>query len=135
MGIYAGQLNKLLKLNRMKKDENMHVSPHSSNAMLAEGTGKRRQLEAEIVSKKETIKQYKSEIIELERELLLLSDSEQWYSEGMTTVVEKDGRKKNKVERLIGRVHWNENFKDESTGEVITIERSQVVRVDGKWDW
>lgn len=106
-----------------------------ANAMLAEGTGKRREIEALIVLKKETIKQYKSEIIELERELLMMSDSEQWYSENMTTVIEKDGRKKNKVERLIGRVHWNEDFKDESTGEIITIERSQVVKVDGKWDW
>lgn len=39
MGIVARQSNNLLNLNRMIKVENMHVSPHSSNALLGEGIG------------------------------------------------------------------------------------------------
>ena len=105
------------------------------NGMLGEGTVTRKQIEALIASKKQTIQQFKTDIIQLERQALLMSDEEQWFTEENEMVTEKDGRKKNRVERLIGRVHWNENFKDESTGEVITIERSQVVRVDGNWYW
>ena len=105
------------------------------NGMLGEGTVTRKQIEALIASKKQTIQQFKTDIIQLERQALLMSDEEQWFTEENEMVTEKDGRKKNRVERLIGRVHWNENFKDESTGEVITIERSQIVRVDGNWYW
>lgn len=45
----------------------------------------------------------------------------EWVREGK--------RKKNK---LIGRTYWMEDFKDETTGEVITIERSAICRIDGK---
>lgn len=44
MGIVARQPNNLLKLNRMIKVENMHVSPHISNALLGEGMGSLRVL-------------------------------------------------------------------------------------------
>ena len=30
---------------------------------------------------------------------------------------------------------WKEEFKDDDTGEVVSIERSQVVRVDNNWEW
>lgn len=35
--------------------------------------------------------------------------------------------------KLVGRIFWNEDFLDGDTGEKITIERQQVVRVDGEW--
>jgi len=122
----------------MNNEQKAHSLPSASlvqNGMLGEGTVTRKQIEALIASKKQTIQQFKTDIIQLERQALLMSDEEQWFTEENEMVTEKDGRKKNRVERLIGRVHWNENFKDESTGEVITIERSQVVRVDGNWYW
>lgn len=50
---------------------------------------------------------------------------------------ETTGRGKSKQTHLIGRRRWREGFKDEGTGEVIFINRSEVCRVDGhpanKW--
>ena len=73
--------------------------------------------------------------MELRRADMLLSDEYQQFTESIErhkkvayqrTPHEYDGK-------LIGRVHWVENIVDEDTKKVITIERSQVVRVDGKW--
>ena len=121
--------------NDEKRDAADSISSASlvQNGMLGEGTVTRKQIEDLIASKKRTIQQFETDIIELERQALLLSDEEQWFVEAKET--ERDGRKKNKVERLIGRIYWNESFKDEDTDNVITIERSQVVRVDGNWYW
>lgn len=95
----------------------------------------RKELEQAIVDKKEKILIFKKEIAELTKEGLLLSDEEQWFTEKIELVTIRDGRKKTKVKKLIGRVHWKEDFTDEATGEIITIERSQPVRIDGEWDY
>jgi hypothetical protein len=95
----------------------------------------RKEIEALMQAKKEAINTLKREINDLYYQSLLLSDEDQWFIEKMETITYRENRKKVKVQKLIGRIHWNENFKDEDTGEVITIERSQPVRVDGKWDW
>lgn len=42
------------------------------------------------------------------------------------------GRGKKKVTKFVGRKYWKEDFKDEDSGEAITIERSRIVRIDGK---
>lgn len=81
------------------------------------------------------IKALKDENIEIGKQLLLLCDEEQWFTEKMETITQREGRKKIKVDRLIGRIHWKEDFKDESTGETVTIERSEVVRIDKDWNF
>jgi len=35
--------------------------------------------------------------------------------------------------KLVGRIYYNQEFKDEDTGEIITIKRTDVVRVNGEW--
>lgn len=89
----------------------------------------RKKINEQIDAKKSAINQLQNEIVELERESLLLCDDEQWYEEKIETI----GRGKTKRDSLIGRIHWMQDFKDESTGEVIAIERQRLVRVDGEW--
>ncbi len=101
---------------------------------MGEGTGKRDELEALIQSKKDAIETLKEEIIELRKETILLSDEKQWFKEEMETITYRENRKKVSVDKLVGRRYWNEDFMDEDTKEVITIERCQVVRVDGIWE-
>lgn len=91
----------------------------------------RQKLEKKIRANKEKIKKLNLENIDLHRQSILLSDEQQWYSEKVEVV----GRGKNKKECLLGRVHWNQDFTDEADGQVITVERSAVVKVDGKWEW
>lgn len=66
---------------------------------------------------------------ELEKEAYLLSDKEQWFTEEE----EEWGKGKKKRTVKAGRIHWNEDFKDEDTGNYITIERSRLVKEDGQW--
>ena len=78
------------------------------------------------------IESLESEWKELEKESLFLSDETQWYREVLEDVIIK--KRPKIVEKIVvGRIYWNENFTDESTGEVITIERCKPVRVGGKW--
>lgn len=93
--------------------------------------------------KKNSINNLNNEIIELQRQSYLLSDKDQWFTENIETVVDWDRSKKDKrrkdwkitKEVLVGRIHWNQEFIDEDTNNSITIERSQVVRVDGEWKY
>lgn len=79
------------------------------------------------------IKSLKLEIVALYYQSLLLSDDKQWFTE------EIESHPKLKYQRKpyfldgksVGRIHWNENFKDEGTGKIITIERNKVVRING----
>lgn len=109
--------------------------PNSTNAVLGEGPVTRKEIETMIQAKKEAIKTLNTEIIELNKQSLLLSDEKQWFTEKMETVTYRENRKKVSVEKLIGRIYWNEDFRDGDTGEVITIELSEVVRVNGQWEW
>ena len=87
---------------------------------------------SDIERKKAEIKALRAQIRECAIEDLLLSDDAQWYTEA-----EEDffvSRRPKIVEkRLVGRVRWNETFRDESTGNTIEIERSKVVRINGVW--
>ena len=85
-----------------------------------------------IDAKIEKIKQLKTEITELSRESILLSDKHQQFTEKEEEVL-ICGRPKKYETKLIGRIHWKEDFIDEDTGDVITIDRSQIVRINGKW--
>ncbi len=77
----------------------------------------------------------KLENIELAREAILLSDEVQRFTE------EIESHPKNKYQRkanyldgkLVGRIHWKQFFKDEDTGNLVEVERSKIVRIDGEW--
>lgn len=90
---------------------------------------KREKLKAKIRAIGKKIILLENEVQELWYENLLLCDKQQWFTEKKET----HGRGKKKREILVGRIHWKEDFKDQDTDKVITIERSQVIRQDGKW--
>lgn len=92
----------------------------------------RKQITKAIEAKFEKIKTLKAEIIELRKEDLLLNDKKQQFTEKDEEVL-ISGRPKKYETRLVGRIHWKEDFVDEDNGSVITIDRSQVVRVNGEW--
>ena len=92
----------------------------------------RASINKEIAEKWELIAQIKSEIVALKKEALLLCDDHQRFEEKEEEII-ISRRPKKTEKRLIGRIHWKEEFKDEDTGKGIWIERSQVVRVDGVW--
>lgn len=94
---------------------------------------KREKLESKVSKNLEKIQALKEENATIKEQLILLSDKTQWFVEQVETSTERIQRKKVKVDRLIGRIHWKEDFKDDDTGEVVTIERSRVVRVNNEW--
>lgn len=93
---------------------------------------RRADINQEIAQKWEQIDKIKSEIIALKKENTLLCDEIQRFEETEEEVI-ISRRPKKTEKRLIGRVHWKEEFKDEDTEQSIWIERSQVVRVNGVW--
>lgn len=92
----------------------------------------REKIKERINAKHQLIRHLNREIIELRKEALLLSDEEQWFTEKEEEFV-VSRRPKVTEKQLVGRIHWNEEFKDEDTGKSIFIERSEVVRIDGVW--
>lgn len=86
----------------------------------------------EISQKWESIEKIKSEIVALKKEELLLCDDTQRFEEREEDVIISKRPKKTE-KRLIGRIHWKEEFKDEDTNKSIFVERSQVVRINGVW--
>lgn len=93
---------------------------------------KREQIQAKIQKNKDSIAKLKKENSDLYYESLLLSDDEQQYIEEVQTrIVSK--RPKITKEVLVGMVRWDEDFRDEGTGEVITIQRHRIVKEDGEW--
>jgi len=88
-----------------------------------------RKEEARKIAKIEKLKQ---EVIDLRKEDMLCCDKKQWFTEQEEEVL-ICGRPKKYETKLIGRIHWNEDFVDEDDGRVVTIERRQTVRVNGDW--
>ena len=95
----------------------------------------RKEINTQIEANSARIDELKNKNLELRRQSYLLSDNEQWFTEQLEVVTERINGKKVKRERLVGRIHWNEDFKDDDTGDVVTIERSRPVRIDGNWNW
>lgn len=122
----------LLELVEIKDDDKLYVSfqypeNHQTTVM------NRTDIYKEIGYKEKLIDQFKSEIIELQRKSILLCDEFQRFEEKEEEIVLKRRPKKTE-KRLIGRIFWNEKFKDQSSEEYIMIERSMVVRVNGEWN-
>lgn len=66
----------------------------------------------------------------------LLCDKQQWYKESIENHPKKRGCAKNYLDgKLVGRIYWMQDFKDEYTGIVFPVERNRVVRVDGNWNF
>ncbi len=89
----------------------------------------REKINKKIESNISKIKALNDENVRLRIRELQISDKTQQYSEKM----EVRGRGKTKQDVLVGRVHWKEDFKDEDTGEVVTVERQTIVRIGETW--
>lgn len=94
---------------------------------------KRKKLENIIAKNNETIKSIQEKNVEIQKQLYLLCDKKQWFTEKLEMITERVGKKKIKVEKLIGRIHWNEQFLDEDTAKPFFVERSKIVRIDENW--
>ena len=70
---------------------------------------------------------------EIYKKMMLLSDEKQQFEEKHEIFNKYNGRKVEKIKRLIGRIHWKETINDMDTNESIIINRTQIVRVDGNW--
>ena len=93
---------------------------------------KRKQIEAKIQKNKGIIARLKQENNDLYYESLLISDNEQKYiEEEREVVVTKRPKVTKKV--LVGMIQWDEDFRDEDTGKVVTIQRHKIVKEDGVW--
>lgn len=86
---------------------------------------------------RKTIKEFQNNILNyqeairaLSEQNMLLCDDEQWFTEQIEKIkdVAKNGEL---VDKLIGRVNWEEKF--ECFGTTTVIHRSKIVRIDGEW--
>ena len=92
----------------------------------------RNQIEKLIKSKQRKINSLSDEIDLLKIESLQICDPEQTYEEKEEEFIVKK-RPLTKETHMIGRIHWLEDFIDEDTGDIVTINRSRLVRRDGVW--
>lgn len=91
------------------------------------------------MTRQEIIKQVKVKLKEIDKiqksinalriKAYQLNDNKSTYKEELET----RGRGKSKKTETIGRIYFNQKFKDGSTGQYFKIERSKVVRVNKKW--
>ena len=92
----------------------------------------RKQIEAKIQKNRGLIAKLKQENNDLYYESLLISDKEQRYiEEEREVIVSKRPKVTKKV--LFGMIQWDEDFIDEDTGNVVTIQRHKIVKQDGVW--
>ena len=85
-----------------------------------------------ISSKEQTIKDLKSDILELRKQGLLLSDdTQQYYEKEVEVVISK--RPKVVEKQLLGFIKWKEEFLNQEGGEVLSIERNKIVHINGEW--
>lgn len=94
----------------------------------------------EIIKQRESILKEMEKLNEEYHRLLiagyLLCDKQQWYKESIEQHPKKVGLAKNYLDgKLVGRIYWMQDFKDEGRGIVFPVERNRVVRVDGKWSF
>ena len=93
---------------------------------------RREEIKSQVKSIENQIKSLEEDLEELIKEEYLLCDEKQWFTEKEEeTIVKK--RPLVKETNLIGRINWEQEFIDEDSQEVIKIERSMIVRANGKW--
>lgn len=91
----------------------------------------REEIKSKIRQKQNKIYMLANEIKELTKESYLLSDEHQQFVEKYEDVL-VFGRSKKYKKQLVGRIHWVEEYGD-GDGGTLMIDRSKVVRLDGKW--
>ena len=89
----------------------------------------RKELNDKLSLKKRQLSEIQLEMDQIKKQLCLLCDEEQRYEEK----IEMWGKGGKKKQVLVGRIYFPEDFKDESTDEIITIERRQIVSLDNVW--
>jgi sulfate adenylyltransferase subunit 1 (EFTu-like GTPase family) len=113
--------------------KNENIEPNEKTALSAGSVRCRADINKEMNDKIELIEKTEAEIIELRKEYVLLCDEYQRFEEKEEEII-ISRRPKKTVTRLIGRIYWKEEFKDEEDDTSIWIERNQVVRIDGVWE-
>jgi hypothetical protein len=93
----------------------------------------RKEINDLIESKRQSIQYLENEILELRKQVLLMSDDkQQYYEKEVEVIISK--RPKIIEKQLHGFVKWKEYFKNEDMpDEPIEIERNMVVRINGEW--
>jgi len=94
---------------------------------------KREELQEKIRLNEIRMTELDNENSNLQIECHKISDDKQQYSEQIEKIARRDGRKKVYDNVLIGKIHWQENFIDEESGDVISISRHRVVRRNDRW--
>jgi len=94
---------------------------------------KRERLEEKIRLNNLKIEELENKNVLLRIEELKISDKYQKYSEKIEKIATRVNRKKVYEDVLIGKITWKEHFVDEDSGDVIEIERNQIVRRNDKW--
>jgi hypothetical protein len=92
----------------------------------------RNKIHSKIKSNIEKIKKLELQNIELKKQDMLICDKWQQYFEREKDVIISK-RPKVIEKQLHGFIKWKEDFVDEDNGEVFSIERNQLVRVNGDW--
>lgn len=92
----------------------------------------RKQIQIKIKKKQDLIKAIEQDIKELFIKNILLCDEDYWYEEKEEEYFISK-RPKVQGKRLVGRQCWKEDFIDEDTGEIVSIQKSRVYKVDGEW--
>jgi hypothetical protein len=95
----------------------------------------RKEIDVIISDNKKKIQAILDENRELSRQKCLICDEDGFFTEEIEHHPRRPyQRGRNALDgKLVGRNHWFENFKDEDTGELVTIERTEIVRIDGVW--
>ena len=85
----------------------------------------RQEIQRKIQENQQKIKSLEKENIELNRQAIMLSDETSRFEEKIESHPKaKYQRKPNWLDgKLVGRIFWEEHFKDEDNNETITIER------------
>lgn len=96
---------------------------------------KRSQIKAKKEKLLKKIDDLENQILELDRQDILLSDDFRRFEEKVEShpIVGRQKKQHCLDGKLVGRIFWKELFMDDETGKEITIERQRVVRVDGEW--
>jgi hypothetical protein len=94
----------------------------------------RAKIKKSIYAKAKRIEELRSEIRELRiRDMLLCDKHQRYYEKTVERKIRKSGKPIEIKNEVRGYVTWKEKFKDEDNGKFITIERHEIVRVDGEW--
>ena len=94
----------------------------------------RSQLAKKARKNQDKIKALESENYELLKQSYLLSDKKQQFTEQLEDIL-VCGRPKIYEKKMIGKIHWEEEFEDLSTGKKIKCKRVRTVRVNGVWSF